>query len=129
SPTSIAERDAATTAGGATEARPTTLRHGPWSRSRVLEVGVIFAFIGRQLGRILTLALNWATIVLFGRVPQDRQLHLSGMALTALVRPIVLAGIAFDGCPRDRGRTEARVTRPGRRRSASLRGSPAVIRT
>ena len=81
-----------------------------------------FAFIGRQLGRILTLALNWATIVLFGRVPQDRQLHLSGMALTALVWPIVLAGIAFDGCPRDRGRTEARVTRPGRRRSASLWG-------
>jgi hypothetical protein len=61
----------------------------------VLEVGVIFAFIGRQLGRVLTLAFNWATIVLFGRVPQDRQLYLSGMALTALLWPIVLAGIAF----------------------------------
>jgi hypothetical protein len=61
----------------------------------VLEVGLIFAFIGRQLGRVLTLAFNWATIVLFGRVPQDRQLYLSGMALTALVWPIVLAGIAF----------------------------------
>src|SRR5436309_93228 len=76
-------------------ARPTALRHGPCSRSRVLEVGVTFAFIGRQLGRVLTLAFNWATIVLFGRVPQDRQLYLSGMALTALVWPIVLAGIAF----------------------------------
>src|SRR5439155_6841549 len=95
SPTSIAERDAATTAGGATEARPTTLRHGPCSRSRVLELGVIFAFIGRQLGRVLTLAFNWATIVLFGRVPQDRQLYLSGMALTALLWPVVIAGIAF----------------------------------
>jgi hypothetical protein len=61
----------------------------------VLEIGFIFAFIGRQLGRVLTLAFNWATIVLFGRVPQDRQLYLSGMALTALLWPIVLAGIAF----------------------------------
>jgi hypothetical protein len=61
----------------------------------VLEIGFIFAFIGRQLGRVLTLAFNWATIVLFGRVPSDRQLYLSGMALTALLWPIVLIGIAF----------------------------------
>jgi len=61
----------------------------------VLEIGFIFAFIGRQLGRVLSLAFNWATTLLFGRVPQDRQLYLSGMALTALLWPIVLAGIAF----------------------------------
>jgi hypothetical protein len=61
----------------------------------VLEIGFIFAFIGRQLGRVLTLAFNWATTLLFGRVPQNRQLYLSGMALTALLWPIVLAGIAF----------------------------------
>src|SRR2546423_1248270 len=61
----------------------------------MLEIGFIFAFVGRQLGRVLTLAFNWATIVLFGRVPHDRQLYLSGMALTALLWPIVLAGIAF----------------------------------
>jgi hypothetical protein len=34
----------------------------------VLEIGFIFAFIGRQLGCVLTLAFNWATVVLFGRV-------------------------------------------------------------
>jgi hypothetical protein len=61
----------------------------------VLEIGFVFAFIGRQLGRVLTLAFNWATVLLFGRVPQNRQLYLSGMALTALLWPIVLAGIAF----------------------------------
>ena len=44
---------------------------------------------------MLTIAFNWATIVLFGRVPKDRQLYLSGMALTALIWPIALAGIAF----------------------------------
>lgn len=61
----------------------------------MLPIGVVFAFIGRQLGRILTLAFNWATIVLFGRVPKDREIFLSGMAFTALLWPIVLAGIAF----------------------------------
>jgi len=61
----------------------------------MLEIGFVFAFIGRQLGRVLTLAFNWATILLFGRVPQNRQLYLSGMALTALLWPIVLVGVAF----------------------------------
>jgi hypothetical protein len=61
----------------------------------VLPIGVVFAFIGRQLGRILTLAFNWATILLFGRVPKDRELYLSGMAMTALLWPVVLAGVAF----------------------------------
>src|SRR5439155_2452674 len=61
----------------------------------MLEIGFVFAFIGRQLGRVLTLAFNWATIVLFGRVPKDRELYLSGMAMAALLWPVVLAGIAF----------------------------------
>jgi hypothetical protein len=60
----------------------------------VLPIGVVFAFIGRQLGRVLSIAFNWATIVLFGRVPKDRQLYLSGMAGASVAWPIVLAGIA-----------------------------------
>jgi hypothetical protein len=92
----MTERDAATTNGHATD-RPSDRveARSVLVNARVLEIGFIFAFIGRQLGRVLTLAFNWATIVLFGRVPQDRQLYLSGMALTALLWPIVLAGIAF----------------------------------
>ena len=61
----------------------------------MLPLGFVFAFIGRQLGRVLSLAFNWATIVLFGRVPKDRQLYLSGMAGAAVAWPIVLAGIAL----------------------------------
>ena len=40
----------------------------------MLEIGFIFAFIGRQLGRVLTLAFNWATLVLFGQVAKEKQL-------------------------------------------------------
>ena len=35
----------------------------------MLPIGAIFAFIGRQLGRVLSLAFSWATMALFGRVP------------------------------------------------------------
>ena len=36
----------------------------------------LFAFLGRQLQRILTTVLGWASTLLFGRVPADRQLVL-----------------------------------------------------
>ena len=60
----------------------------------MLPIGAIFAFVGRQLGRVLSLAFSWATMALFGRVPDDRQLFLSVMAAASLLWPIVLAGIA-----------------------------------
>lgn len=60
----------------------------------MLPVGAVFAFIGRQLGRILSLAFSWATMALFGRVPEDRQLFLSAMAAASLLWPVVLAGVA-----------------------------------
>ena len=61
----------------------------------MLPLGGIFAFVGRQLGRVLTLAFSWATTALFGRVPKDKQLLLSAMAGASLLWPIVLVSIAF----------------------------------
>lgn len=60
----------------------------------MLPVGALFAFLGRQLGRVLSLAFAWATTALFGRVPQDRQLYLSLMAGASLLWPVILAGVA-----------------------------------
>ncbi|HEV2011439.1 MAG TPA: hypothetical protein VGS17_10500 [Candidatus Limnocylindria bacterium] len=61
----------------------------------MLPIGAVFAFIGRQLGRILSLAFSWATMALFGRVPEDRQLDLALMAAASLLWPVVIAGIAI----------------------------------
>lgn len=61
----------------------------------MLEIGALFAFAGRQLGRLLSLAFNWATLILFGQVSKDKQLLLSIMALLSLVWPIALAGVAL----------------------------------
>lgn len=63
----------------------------------MLAFGGLFAFVGRQLGKILSLAFAWATTALFGRVPANKQLFLSGMAGAALAWPIVLLGVLVPG--------------------------------
>jgi len=59
----------------------------------MLPIGALFAFVGRQLGRLVQLAFNWATLVLFGQVSKDKQMLLSIMALLALAWPVMLAGV------------------------------------
>lgn len=58
-------------------------------------IQVLLAAILHSLGRIANTALGWATVMLFGRVPQDRQIYLSGIALGAVVWMVVVLGIAF----------------------------------
>lgn len=53
----------------------------------------IFALLGRFLGRVLTMALGWATILLFGRVPQSKQLLLSAVTLGSLAWVVALLGV------------------------------------
>lgn len=61
----------------------------------MVPLGGLFALIGRQLGKILNVAFAWATTALFGRVPKDKALLLSGMALCSLLWPIALASVAW----------------------------------
>ena len=53
----------------------------------------ILALAGRFLGRVLTMALGWATILLFGRIPQSKQLLLSGVTLGSLAWVVALIGV------------------------------------
>lgn len=54
-----------------------------------------FALLARQMGRILNTAFGWATAMLFGKVPSNRQSILSIIALVAVVWLVLLVGIAF----------------------------------
>jgi hypothetical protein len=54
----------------------------------------LFAFIGRQVGRIVQMAFGWATIMLFGRVPQRKQMLLAGVALGSILWVVTLVGVA-----------------------------------
>ncbi len=55
----------------------------------------IFALIGRSLGKILNTVFSWATIMLFGKVPAERQIYLSIVAFGSVVWLIVLLGVIF----------------------------------
>ena len=55
----------------------------------------LLAFIGRQIGRLVQMVFGWATILLFGRVPQSKQLLLAGVALGSILWVVALIGIAF----------------------------------
>lgn len=55
----------------------------------------LFAVVGRFLGRILTTTLGWASVMLFGRVPQDRQVWLAVLTFGSLVWVVAVAGIAL----------------------------------
>jgi preprotein translocase subunit SecD len=42
-------------------------------------IAALFAALGRVFGRVANLALGWATVLLFGQIPQSKQtLRLSG---------------------------------------------------
>ncbi len=54
-----------------------------------------FALLARQMGRILNTAFGWATTMLFGKVPSNRQSILSIIALVAVLWLVLLVGVIF----------------------------------
>jgi hypothetical protein len=55
----------------------------------------VFAFASRFVGKVLTMTLGWATVLLFGRVPASRQMLLTGIAFGSVLWLVLLVGIAF----------------------------------
>jgi hypothetical protein len=53
----------------------------------------LIAFIGRQVGRVVQMAFGWATVLLFGRVPQSKQLLLAFVGLGSIAWVVTLVGI------------------------------------
>jgi hypothetical protein len=53
----------------------------------------LFAFVGRFVGRLLTTTLGWASVLLFGRVPQDRQVWLAALTFGSLAWVATLVGV------------------------------------
>ena len=55
----------------------------------------ILAELFNYVGTILNTAFGWATIMLFGKVPRDRQLYVTLSAIGSVVWLIALLGVAF----------------------------------
>jgi hypothetical protein len=60
-------------------------------------VQAVLALLARQSGRVLNTLFGWATTLLFGKVPEDRQIHLSIIGFGSVIWLIVVLGIAFPG--------------------------------
>src|SRR5437773_11967104 len=58
-------------------------------------VQALIAALFRSAGKLLNTAFGWATIMLFGRVPQDRQVYLSATAFGSVLWLIALVAVAF----------------------------------
>lgn len=56
-------------------------------------IGSVFALLGRFVGRVLTTTLGWASVLLFGRVPQDRQIWLAVLTFGSLAWVVAVIGI------------------------------------
>ena len=58
-------------------------------------IGSLFALLGRFVGKALTTTLGWASVLLFGRVPQDRQIWLAVLTFGSLAWVVAVIGILF----------------------------------
>jgi hypothetical protein len=56
-------------------------------------IAPILAFVGRFVGKLVQMAFGWATVLLFGQVPQSKQLLLSGVALGSILWIAVVIGV------------------------------------
>jgi hypothetical protein len=55
----------------------------------------LLALLTRSIGRVLNTAFGWATVMLFGKVPEDRQIYLSVVTFGSVAWLLVVIGIAF----------------------------------
>ena len=56
-------------------------------------IASLFALVGRFVGRVLTTTLGWASVLLFGRIPQDRQVWLAVLTFGSLAWVAAVVGI------------------------------------
>ena len=58
-------------------------------------VQALIAALTRSAGRLLNTLFAWATVLLFGRVSEDRQIYVSAIAFGSVIWLVVLLGVAF----------------------------------
>ena len=56
-------------------------------------LATVFGMLGRFAGRILTVTLGWAGVLLFGRVRKDRQVLLAAITFGSVVWVVLLVGV------------------------------------
>ena len=73
--------------------------HSTWTPTARSDSGFSLAAVARSAGRILNTAVGWATAMIFGRVPEKRQMYVSIMTFGSLVWIAVIVGIRLGTSP------------------------------
>jgi hypothetical protein len=60
-------------------------------------LATIFGLIGRFTGKLLTMSLGWASLLLFGRVPRDREVFLAAITFGSVIWVILIVGAIVPG--------------------------------
>jgi hypothetical protein len=59
----------------------------------VAVIATVFGILGRFAGKVLTMSLGWASTLLFGRVPKDRQVFLAAITFGAVIWAVLVVGV------------------------------------
>lgn len=60
-------------------------------------LATIFGVIGRFAGKLLTMSLGWASVLLFGRVPRDKQIFLAAITFGSVIWVVLIVGVLIPG--------------------------------
>jgi len=60
-------------------------------------VATLFGLIGRFTGKLLTMGLGWASLLLFGRVPKDKEVFLAAITFGSVIWVILIIGAVVPG--------------------------------
>lgn len=60
-------------------------------------VATLFGLIGRFTGKLLTMSLGWASLLLFGRVPKDKEVFLAAITFGSVIWVILIVGAVVPG--------------------------------
>jgi hypothetical protein len=60
-------------------------------------LATIFGVIGRFAGKLLTMSLGWASVLLFGRVPRDKQIFLAAITFGSVIWAVLIIGVLIPG--------------------------------
>ena len=58
-------------------------------------LATLLAFGSRFAGKVLTTALGWASTLLFGRVPANRQILVLGITFGSVIWIVLIVGVIF----------------------------------
>ena len=58
-------------------------------------LATIFGLVGRFTGKLLTMSLGWASLLLFGRVPKDKEVYLAAITFGSVIWVVLIIGVAL----------------------------------